>query len=96
MPQSWLGYSREATAAWLKEVRVRQRVVGVEDDDERGHPEPGIEPGTYGYASRALPVELSEISSVTTFQSLNNFLFNTITEKYLLKYCRNDYLSIDT
>ncbi|CAG5074146.1 Protein of unknown function [Cotesia congregata] len=50
-------------------------------------PGPGIEPGSFGYAPTARTVKLSETSSVTTFQS-NNFLFNTITEKYLLKYSR--------
>ncbi|CAG5074145.1 Protein of unknown function [Cotesia congregata] len=47
-------------------------------------PGPGIEPGSSGYAPKARAVKLSETSSVTTFQS-NNFLFNTITEKYLLR-----------
>ncbi|CAG5074150.1 Protein of unknown function [Cotesia congregata] len=59
------------------------------------HPGPGIEPGSFGYAPTARTVKLSETSSVTTFQS-NNFLFNTITEKYLLKYSRCNYLSIFT
>ncbi|CAG5074147.1 Protein of unknown function, partial [Cotesia congregata] len=44
-------------------------------------PGPGIEPGSFGYAPTARTVKLSETSSVTTFQS-NNYLLNTIKEKY--------------
>ncbi|CAD6244693.1 GSCOCT00014331001.2-RA-CDS [Cotesia congregata] len=55
---------------------------------------PGREsnPVSFGCALRALPVKLSETTSITTFQS-NNFLFNTI-EKHLLEYSRYNYLSI--
>ncbi|CAG5074061.1 Protein of unknown function [Cotesia congregata] len=59
------------------------------------YPGPGIEPGSFGYALRARTVKLSETSPVTTFQSPNTFLFNTI-EEYLLIFSRYNYLSIVT
>ncbi|CAG5092393.1 Protein of unknown function [Cotesia congregata] len=60
---------------------------------ENGH---NLLGGSFGFAQRALLIKLSETLSVTILWSPNNFLLNTRTEKYLLKYSRYKYLSIVT
>ncbi|CAG5095575.1 Protein of unknown function [Cotesia congregata] len=61
---------------YINDIPKQSRTNNLVSPDRESNPE------SFGCTLRALLVQLSKTSSVITYQSRNNLLFNTTTEKY--------------